>query len=98
MQWVLGIQRSITNNLSLSVDYVGNRADKLLGLEYTNTPPIGAGWTGATGGTPGLGGSGQLGTCFAVFNGTKASLGSACSPGVAGGSAIQLARPYATAY
>jgi len=51
MQWSLGIQRSITNNLSISVDYVGNRADKLLGLEYTNTPRIGAGWTGATGGT-----------------------------------------------
>ena len=95
MQWSLGIQRSITNNLSLSLDYVGNRADKLLGLEYTNTPRIGAGWTGATGTAPGAGGSGQLGTCFAVFNGTKTSLGTACSPSVAGGSAIQLARPYA---
>jgi len=98
MQWSLGIQRSITNNLSLSLDYVGNRADKLLGLEYTNTPQIGAGWTGTTGATPGLGGSGQLGTCFAVFNGTKKALGTACSPGVAGGSAIQLARPYAAQY
>ena len=98
MQWSLGIQRSITANLSLSLDYVGNRADKLMGLEYTNTPRIGAGWTGATGATPGVGGSGQLGTCFAVFNGTKTSLGTACSPGVAGGSAIQLARPYAAAY
>ena len=95
MQWSLGIQRSITNNLSLSLDYVGNRADKLLGLEYTNTPRIGAGWTGATGTAPGAGGSGQLGTCFAVFNGTKTALGTACSPSVAGGSAIQLARPYA---
>jgi hypothetical protein len=98
MQWSLGIQRSITNNLSLSLDYVGNRADKLMGLEYTNTPRIGAGWTGATGATPGVGGSGQLGTCFAVFNGTKKALGTACSPGVAGGSAIQLARPYAAQY
>ena len=98
MQWSLGIQRSITNNLSLSLDYVGNRADKLLGLEYTNTPTIGAGWTGATGTAPGTGGSGQLGTCFAAFNGTKASLGTACSPGVSGTSAIQAARPYAAAY
>jgi hypothetical protein len=33
-----------------------------------------------------------------VFNGTKKALGTACSPGVAGGSAIQLARPYAAQY
>ncbi len=74
MQWSLGIQRSITNNLSLSLDYVGNRADKLLGLEYTNTPPIGAGWTGATAARHQAreANGGQLGTCFAVFNGTTA--------------------------
>jgi Carboxypeptidase regulatory-like domain len=40
--WSLGIQHGITRNLSLDVSYVGNHAAKLLGLEYTNTPPLGS--------------------------------------------------------
>jgi hypothetical protein len=40
----LGIQQAFTNNLSLQVDYVGNHATKLIGLEYTNTPGLGAGY------------------------------------------------------
>jgi hypothetical protein len=96
MQWSLGIQHSITNNLSISLDYVGNRADKLLGLEYTNTPPIGAGWTGTTGASPAAPGTGQLGSCLATFNGTRKTLGTGCSPSVTG--AIQAARPYSAQY
>ena len=42
--WSLGLQRQLTNTLSLDVDYVGNHATKLLGLQYTNTPPYGAGY------------------------------------------------------
>jgi hypothetical protein len=42
--WSLGLQRALTNNLSLDIGYVGNHATKLLGLNYTNTPPYGAGY------------------------------------------------------
>jgi len=42
--WSLGIQRQLRNNLSLELNYVGNHANKLLGLQYTNTPPVGAGY------------------------------------------------------
>ncbi len=40
--WSLGIQRAITNTLTLDVGYVGNHATKLLGLDYTNTPGYGS--------------------------------------------------------
>src|SRR5262249_29443388 len=40
----LGIQHQITRNTSIDVSYVGNHATKLLGLNYTNTPPYGAGY------------------------------------------------------
>ena len=42
--WNLGIQRAITNNLSLEASYVGNHATKLLALSDLNAPPVGAGW------------------------------------------------------
>ena len=45
--WSLGIQRAITNNLSLDISYVGNHATKLVGLGDLNQPPVGAGWTTA---------------------------------------------------
>ncbi len=53
----LGIQRAITNNLSLEATYVGNHATKLLGLSNINQPlPVGGfspGWGNpATPGTP----------------------------------------------
>jgi Carboxypeptidase regulatory-like domain/TonB dependent receptor len=44
MSWSLGMQHQITRSISLDVSYVGNHATKLLGLEYTNTPPMGAGY------------------------------------------------------
>jgi hypothetical protein len=43
--WSLGIQRALTNDLSLDVAYVGNHATKLVGLSDLNQPPFGSGWT-----------------------------------------------------
>ena len=43
--WTLGIQRAITNNMSLEVAYVGNHGTKLLGLTDLNQPPVGSGFT-----------------------------------------------------
>ena len=40
--WSLGMQRALTNTLTLDVGYVGNHATKLLGLNYTNTPFYGS--------------------------------------------------------
>jgi hypothetical protein len=45
--WTLGIQRALTNNMSLEVAYVGNHGTKLLGVRNINQPPIGTGWTAA---------------------------------------------------
>ena len=36
--WSLGIQRALTNNLSLDITYVGNHATKLVGLSDLNQP------------------------------------------------------------
>src|SRR5215510_2518928 len=44
LSWSLGMQHQLTRSISLDVSYVGNHATKLLGLEYTNTPPMGAGY------------------------------------------------------
>jgi hypothetical protein len=49
----LGIQRAITNNLSMEITYVGNHATKLVGLIDLNQPPVGSGWGDpAVAGTP----------------------------------------------
>jgi hypothetical protein len=40
--WTLGIQRAITNNMSVEVAYVGNHGTKLLGLTDLNQPALGA--------------------------------------------------------
>jgi hypothetical protein len=45
--WTLGIQRAITNNMSIEVAYVGNHGTKLLGLTDLNQAPIGSGFTTA---------------------------------------------------
>ena len=45
--WTLGIQRAISNNMSLEVAYVGNHGTKLLGMTNINAPAVGAGWTTA---------------------------------------------------
>jgi Carboxypeptidase regulatory-like domain len=46
--WSLGIQRALTNSLSLDVTYVGNHATKLVGLSDLNQPAIGSGWGSAS--------------------------------------------------
>jgi hypothetical protein len=43
--WNLGIQRAITNNLSVEITYVGNHGTKYLGFADINQPPLGSGNT-----------------------------------------------------
>ena len=87
--WNLGIQRAITNNLSLEATYVGNHAAKLLGLSDINqAQQIGGfspGWGNpATGGSPAF-------LCLA-----SASKGyNNCNPDTA---AITAARPLNAAF
>jgi hypothetical protein len=51
--WSLGIQRALTNSLSLDITYVGNHATKLVGLSDLNQPPVGVAWGDpAVSGTP----------------------------------------------
>jgi outer membrane receptor protein involved in Fe transport len=42
--WTLNIQRSLTNNMSLEVAYVGTHGTRLLGFQDINQAPIGAGY------------------------------------------------------
>lgn len=85
--WSLGIQRAITNKLSLDVSYVGNHGTKLIGALDINQPPLqtlnvagvgnvvtGPGWTAAS-----------LGKCAATP--TKKN----CTPSATN---EQLARPF----
>ena len=41
--WSLGIQRAITNDLSIDISYVGNHGTKFLGFADINQPPLGSG-------------------------------------------------------
>src|ERR1700736_3290128 len=45
--WSLGIQRAITNDLSIDISYVGNHGTKFLGFANINQPATGAGWGSA---------------------------------------------------
>lgn len=45
--WSLGIQRAISNNLSLDVSYVGNHGTKFLGFANINEPALGSAFTPA---------------------------------------------------
>ena len=45
--WSLGIQRAITNDLSIDISYVGNHGTKFLGFADINQPALGAGFTAA---------------------------------------------------
>jgi hypothetical protein len=45
--WTFGIQHAFTNNLSLSVSYVGNHGSRLDGITDINQAPVGAGFPGA---------------------------------------------------
>ena len=46
--WTLGIERALTNSLSLDVSYVGNHGTKLIGATDLNQPPVGSGWGSPT--------------------------------------------------
>jgi hypothetical protein len=46
MQWNLGIQRAITNKLTVDVAYVGNHGANEQSEIDLNQPPIGTGWAG----------------------------------------------------
>jgi len=93
--WSLGIQRAITNNLSVDVTYVGNHGTKLVGLSDLNQPPFGSGWGDPKAGT-GTGAS-AVGTpayvCLNDFvsNGPYGN----CAPD---GGAEVAAQPYATKF
>ncbi len=83
--WSLGIQRALTNNLSLDVSYVGNHATKLVGLSDLNQPqPVG-------GFSPGWGDPAVLGTPA----NTCKTAGSGCAPD---GDAEVAAQPYFTKF
>jgi hypothetical protein len=47
--WSLGIQRAITNDMSLEVNYVGNHGTKFLGFADINQPPLGAAFSASCG-------------------------------------------------
>jgi hypothetical protein len=86
--WSLGIQRAITNDLSIDISYVGNHGTKFLGFADINQPPLGSGYCMNSPLTPA-----QLGT--------MANPGP-CAGGVAlttvSPAAEQAARPYNTQF
>jgi len=86
--WSLGVQRQLTNTLSIDLNYVGNHAMKLLGLQYTNTPPVGAGYC--------LGFSAAQVAAVAA-SGTPCPSTITASTGT-NANAIQIARPLNTLY
>jgi hypothetical protein len=93
--WSLGIQRAITNSLSLDVEYVGNHGVKLIGFTDINQPQqvggFSPGWGDPTAGTgTGLNASGSGAyVCLNDFvsNGPYGN----CSPN---GNTEQAARPF----
>jgi hypothetical protein len=92
--WTIGIQRALTNNMSLEVAYVGDHGTKLLGLTNLNQPPVGTGWGDPTAGTgTGIAATGSPAyIClhdFVTPTGTVPY--SNCSPD---GNAERLAQPY----
>jgi hypothetical protein len=79
--WSLGIQRAITNSLSLEINYVGNHGVKLIGFTDVNQPQLVGGFS------PGWGNpadpTSAAAACFANAGN--------CSPN---GNAEQAARPF----
>jgi hypothetical protein len=86
--WSLGLQRALTNNISLEIGYVGNHAAKLLGLGYTNTPFYGAGYCLGYSAAQRAAVTAAGGACPATI--TTATNGNAI--------AAQIGRPYNTQY
>jgi len=90
--WNLGIQRALTNSISLHVAYVGTHGTGLLQNLDQNQAPLGAGWIG----TGPAGGATLLSQCYAatapsvvVVQGT----GATCQPS-SSSAAEQINRPY----
>ena len=92
--WSFGIQHSITNNLSAEVNYVGNHATKLAGLEYTNTPPLGAGYCLHPDGTV-FNSTGIAGVALLGGTGCPTLIGAGTGDSA---SAIQYSRPLNSKY
>jgi len=86
--WSLGIQRAITNSLTLDLGYVGNHGTKLLGLDYTNTPPLGSAYCIGYSAAQRAAVTALGGACPATI--TAATNGNAL--------AAQVARPYNALY
>jgi hypothetical protein len=82
--WNAGIQRAITNSLSLDVSYVGNHATKLIGLADLNQPRLVNGFSSGWGNPANP--NSPAGQCLA-----SAPAYDNCNPD---GAAEQAARPY----
>jgi len=82
--WNLGIQRAITNNLSVDIGYVGNHATKLVGIRDLNQPQL------VNGFSPGWGNPAVPGTPAALCLASAPAYDN-CSPD---GAAEQAARPF----
>jgi hypothetical protein len=96
--WSLGIQRTLTNNLSLDITYVGNHATKLVGLSDLNQPQrvggFSPGWGDPAAGT----GSGATATgspAYICLNDFRKGPYANCAPD---GNAEVAAQPYATQF
>jgi hypothetical protein len=94
--WSLGIQRALTNKLSLDVSYVGNHGTKLIGALDINQPPAGTGWT--TPWTAAQATAAKLPAGDVGFTSTQICLGQAASLPIAkcvvNTAAEQLGRPF----
>jgi hypothetical protein len=82
--WNVGVQRAITNNLSVDVAYVGNHATKLVGIRDLNQPQL------VNGFSPGWGNPAVKGTPANVCLASAPAYDN-CSPD---GAAEQAARPF----
>jgi hypothetical protein len=87
--WNMGIQRALTNNLSLEVTYVGNHGVKLLGIQDLNQPQTVGGYN------PGWGNPNTPGTAANACLASASSGYSNCNPNTA---AELAARPYNTKF
>jgi hypothetical protein len=85
-QWNIGLQRAITNSMSLEVNYVGNHGTKLVQISNLNASPLGSSYTPS-----------ELAYC----NRNIATFGSSiynCDPSDANPALAQAARPYAAKF
>jgi len=90
--WSLGIQRAITSNLSLDVEYVGNHGVKLIGFTDVNQPQLVGGFSPGWGNPadPTSAAAACIASASDVTNGVPTPYDN-CS---ANGNAEQAARPF----